>query len=60
MRDRQHWLELARLLRAEWHGEGVDAERVRHLADTLLPDNPDMHHTLAHIRQRLLPPSPPH
>lgn len=53
MGDRQHWLELARLLRAEWRGEDVDPDRVRHLADTLLPDNPDMRHTLGHIQQRL-------
>jgi hypothetical protein len=47
------WKELARMLEGEWHGQTLDPTRARALADTLLPQFPELRCTLTHLRERL-------
>lgn len=49
----RHWQELAQILRTEWEGGPVDRQRILHLAGELLPQSPDMRHTLAHLTRRM-------
>lgn len=47
------WKELARILEKEWHGQSIDTQRARDLADVLLPQFPELRNTLTHLRARL-------
>ncbi|MCR6632996.1 MAG: hypothetical protein NVV74_24745 [Magnetospirillum sp.] len=49
----RQWQELAHMLRDEWQGQGIDCRRALELADGLLPDYPELKHTLTHIRRRM-------
>ncbi|AVM74339.1 hypothetical protein [Magnetospirillum gryphiswaldense] len=53
MRDQADMQRLARLLRLEWEGHGIDRRELRDLARRLLPLNPDMRCTLTSIDNRL-------
>lgn len=53
MRDQADMQRLARLLRQEWEGHGIDRRELRDLARRLLPLNPDMRCTLTSIDNRL-------
>jgi hypothetical protein len=46
-------IELSRLLEAEFHGKPFDRMRARDLAYTLLPQHPEIRHTLRHVHERL-------
>lgn len=54
MMDKQ-WIEIARLLRAEHDGEGVDLGRMHQMARDLLDGFPDMQVTLRSIIHRTMP-----
>lgn len=47
------WKELARILESEWHGQSIDTQRARDLADALLPQFPELRCTLTHLQARL-------
>lgn len=47
------WKELARILEGEWRGQVIDAQRARDLAETLLPQFPELRCTLTHLQARL-------
>lgn len=53
MRDHADMQLLARLLRQEWEGHGIDRRELRDLARRLLPLNPDLRCTLTSIDNRL-------
>jgi len=52
-RTDRYWQELAHILRTEWEGGPVDRQRILDLAGELLPQSPDMRHTLAHLTRRM-------
>jgi len=52
-RTDRHWQELAHILRTEWEGGPVDRQRILDLASELLPQSPDMRHTLVHLTRRM-------
>ncbi|MBC7905265.1 MAG: hypothetical protein H7Y60_00770 [Rhodospirillaceae bacterium] len=47
------WKELARMLEGEWRGQSLDIQRARTLADSLLPQFPELRCTLTHLQARL-------
>lgn len=53
MRAMTEWKELAHILEIEWRGQSIDMNRARILADSLLPQFPELRHTLTHIQARL-------
>lgn len=50
------WQELAHSLRTEWEGGPVDRQRMLELANELMPQYPDMRHTLTHLARRMTEP----
>lgn len=47
-------LDLAKLLEIEWNGGSIDRGRARELAERLLPQMPELSHTLTCVRNRMV------